>query len=101
MPWEEVPIDENFNPVPTTTRVDIKIEDIHRMDLPGCPRHPTAGAIQQHSSWSDPDGRHNRFTGVVICAECSAKIMDIDPRSMPESDFDTTNLSEGITVEPT
>lgn len=97
MPWEQINIDEEYeqvNPIPTTTRVDVKLEDIHRMDMPGCPRHRTAGAIQQHSSWTDPDGRHNRFTGVAICAECGAKVSDIHIKSMADSEADPFRTSD-------
>lgn len=93
MPWERVDVDEHYdevtNPLPEVHRVDVKVEDIHRTDLPGCPRHRTAGAIQQHTSWSDPDGRHNRFTGYLICAECAAFLGYIDPQSAAKAEYDS------------
>jgi len=90
MPWEEIQVDEDHQEVmPEVNRVAVKIEDIHRTDLPGCPRHRTAGAIQQHSSWSDPDGtRHNRFTGVLLCAECGAGVGNVDPKSIAQAEYD-------------
>jgi len=64
MPWEQVQIDADGNVIPDVRRVDVKVEDVHRTDLPGCPRHKTAGAIQQFTSWKDPDGtKHQRWTG--------------------------------------
>lgn len=90
MGWEKIDIDENFEEaMPTVTKVDVKVEDIHRTDLPGCPRHRTAGAIQQHTSWSDPDGRHNRFSGVLTCAECGALVDTVDPQSIARSEYDS------------
>lgn len=94
MPWERIDVDENFeeSKMPTVQRVHSKVEDIHRTDLPGCPRHPTAGAIQQHMSWSDPDGtRHNRFVGIGTCADCGAQVMDpslAQVQSIARSEYD-------------
>lgn len=113
MPWDEINVDKDFTEVkdptdmmsdirkqaaeqssviPEVNRVYSHIEDIHRTDLPGCPRHPTAGAIQQHMSWTDPDGtRHNRFTGVGMCAECGAQVMDpslAQVQSIARSEYD-------------
>jgi len=80
MPWEHVQLDAEGNVIPNVQRVNVKVEDVHRTDLPGCPRHKTAGAIQQFTSWTDPDGtKHNRWTGYMICAECAAFLGSIDP----------------------
>ena len=79
MPWEQVQVDTEGNIIPTVNRINVKVEDVHRTDLPGCPRHRTAGAIQQFTSWTDPDGEHNRWTGYLICAECAMFLGNIDP----------------------
>ena len=108
MPWKRIDVDDEFTEVksptdqmaeirrnaakdpnmPETYRAEVKIEDIHRTDLPGCPRHRTAGAIMQHSSHTDPDGRHNRYTGYLMCAECFAFIDWIPIQSIAAAESD-------------
>lgn len=80
MPWEQVQIDAEGNAIPNVNRIEVKVEDVHRTDLPGCLKHRTAGAIQQFTSWKDLDGtEHHRWTGYLICAECSTFLDNIDP----------------------
>jgi hypothetical protein len=75
--------DYNDPAMPLVRRVDIKLEDVYRSDLPGCARHPTAGAIVQHSYHIDPQTSLpvDRFTGMALCAECEALVQYIDHRN--------------------
>lgn len=111
MPWNEIKVDQDFtevkeptdmmaeirrnaaaqqNQAPDVHRAVIKLEDIHRTDLPGCPRHRTAGAIQQHSSWTDPitGERHNHWTTILLCAECAALLAITPQESIAQSEYD-------------